>query len=58
MRVLFGGRWIAESEGVLLLFEPGRYPIAYFPQADISPGTLESTDRTTRHPDPPATGDA
>ena len=34
MRVRFGGIWIAESEGVLLLFEPGHYPIAYFPEAD------------------------
>jgi uncharacterized protein (DUF427 family) len=51
MRVRFGGTWIAESEGVLLLFEPGRYPIAYFPEADVSAGTLERTDRTTRHPD-------
>jgi uncharacterized protein (DUF427 family) len=51
MRVRFGGTWIAESESVLVLFEPGRYPIAYFPEADVSPGTLEHTDRTTRHPD-------
>jgi uncharacterized protein (DUF427 family) len=51
MRVRFGGTWIADSEGVLLLFEPGRYPIAYFPEADVSPGTLERTDRTTRHAD-------
>ncbi|MGC2657445.1 MAG: DUF427 domain-containing protein [Bryobacteraceae bacterium] len=51
MRVLFGGNWIADSEDVLLLFEPGRYPVAYFPQADISPGTLESMDHATRHPD-------
>jgi len=34
MRVRFGGIWIAESEHVLLLFEPGRYPMAYFPQAE------------------------
>ena len=51
MRVRLGGTWIAESEGVLVLFEPGRYPIAYFPQADVSPGALERTDRTTLHPD-------
>jgi hypothetical protein len=25
MRVRFGGAWIADSEHVLLLFEPGRY---------------------------------
>src|SRR5262249_33077156 len=31
MRMRFGGIWIAESERVLLLFEPGRYPVAYFP---------------------------
>ena len=31
MRVRFGGAWIADSENVLLFFEPGRYPVAYFP---------------------------
>jgi len=51
MRVRFGERWIAESEHVLLLFEPGRYPVAYFPENDISPGALERTDHTTRHSD-------
>src|SRR5690348_10225724 len=51
MRVRFGGNWIADSENVLLLFEPGHYPIAYFPQADISPDVLERTEHTTRHPD-------
>ena len=51
MRVRFGERWIAESENVLLLFEPGRYPVAYFPENDISPGALERTDHTTQHAD-------
>jgi uncharacterized protein (DUF427 family) len=51
MRVLFGGAWIADSENVLVLFEPGRYPVAYFPEADISPGTLQQTEHTTRHND-------
>jgi uncharacterized protein (DUF427 family) len=51
MRVRLGGTWIAESEGVLLLFEPGRYPVAYFPEADVAPGTLERTDRSTQHAD-------
>jgi hypothetical protein len=36
MRVRFGGKWIADSEHVLLLFEPGRYPMAYFPETDVS----------------------
>ena len=51
MRVRFGGAWIAESEHVILLFEPGRYPIAYFPETDIAPETLERNEHTTRHPD-------
>jgi uncharacterized protein (DUF427 family) len=51
MRVRFGGTWIAESENVLLLFEPGRYPVAYFPETDVAPDTLERTDYTTRHRD-------
>jgi uncharacterized protein (DUF427 family) len=51
MRVRFGGAWIAESEQAVLLFEPGRYPVAYFPEAEIAPGTLERTEHTTRHPD-------
>jgi len=51
MRVRFGGVWIADSEHVLLLFEPGRYPVAYFTQADISPKVLERSEHTTQHPD-------
>jgi len=51
MRVRFGGCWIADSENVLLLFEPGRYPVAYFPETDLSPNVLERTEHTTNHPD-------
>ncbi len=51
MSVRFGGIWIADSEDVLLLFEPGRYPIAYFPETDVSRDTLQRSDHTTRHPD-------
>ena len=51
MRVRFGGRWIADSKDVLLLFEPGRYPVAYFPEAHISPETLQRTEYTTQHQD-------
>jgi len=51
MRVRFGGTWIADSEQVLVLFEPDRYPVAYFPATDIFPGTLELTGHTTRHRD-------
>jgi uncharacterized protein (DUF427 family) len=31
MRARQGAEWIADSEDVLLLHEPGRYPVAYFP---------------------------
>jgi len=51
MRVRFGGKWIAESEDVLLLYEPRRYPVAYFPEADISPESLQRTEHTTQHQD-------
>src|ERR1700735_3023915 len=51
MRVRFGETWIADSEHVILLFEPGRYPVAYFPETDIIPGVLESSEHTTLHQD-------
>jgi len=49
MRVRFGGAWIADSENVVLLFEPGRYPMAYFPEGDVSADTLQRTEYTTHH---------
>ena len=30
MRVRLGDPWVADSEDVVLLHEPGRYPVAYF----------------------------
>src|ERR1700754_2790942 len=51
MRVRFGGNWIADSEQVLVLFAPDRYPVAYFPETDIVPGTLQPTEHTARHRD-------
>ena len=51
MRVLFGGNWIADTEDVILLFEPGHYPMAYFKETDVVPGALELTGHTTQHPD-------
>jgi uncharacterized protein (DUF427 family) len=49
MRVRFGDEWIADSEDVLLLHEPGRYPVAYFPVADIGVDILIAEDRVTGH---------
>jgi uncharacterized protein (DUF427 family) len=55
MRVRLGGEWIADSSDVVLLHEPGRYPVAYFPLADVAPGALAPTDRVTTHRDLGAT---
>jgi len=49
MRVQFAGEWIADSEDVVVLHEPGHYPVAYFPLADVRPGVVVSGNRTTQH---------
>jgi uncharacterized protein (DUF427 family) len=51
MRVRFGGAWIADSEDVVLLHEPGRYPVAYFPLADVFPEVLQASGYHTEHRD-------
>jgi uncharacterized protein (DUF427 family) len=55
MRVKFGGTCIAQSDDVVLLHEPGRYPVAYFPKADIARDVLTPTGRSSTHPDLGAT---
>lgn len=50
MRVKLGDVWIADSQDVTLLHEPGRYPVAYFPRQDISPGVLVAEEHVTHHP--------
>jgi uncharacterized protein (DUF427 family) len=49
MRVRFGDAWIADSEDVLLLHEPGHYPVAFFPISAVTDGVLEAEDRVTQH---------
>jgi uncharacterized protein (DUF427 family) len=51
MRVRLADQWIADSEDVVLLHEPGRYPVAYFPVGDIEPGVLIAEERLTQHKD-------
>src|SRR5258708_17086524 len=51
MRVRFGDTWIADSEDVVLLHEPGHYPVAYAPLGDVAGGVLEDSQRTTSHRD-------
>ena len=55
MRVQLGGQWIADSEDVVLLHEPGRYPVAYFPLSDVVEGALALETRATKHKDLGAT---
>ncbi|OLT10059.1 hypothetical protein BJF78_29505 [Pseudonocardia sp. CNS-139] len=51
MRVRFGGEWIADSEDVVLLHEPARYPVAYFPIETVVPGVLQPLETVTTHGD-------
>jgi len=51
MRVRLAGEWIADSEDVVLLHEPARYPVAYFPLRDIRSDVLTDEGRTTQHRD-------
>jgi uncharacterized protein (DUF427 family) len=55
MRVRYGGTWIVDSKNVVLLHEPGRYPVAYFPLEDVVPEALEPSAHSTRHRDLGAT---
>ena len=49
LRVRFAGEWIADSEDMVLLHEPGHYPVALFPLADVRTGVLTEDGRTTTH---------
>jgi uncharacterized protein (DUF427 family) len=51
MRVKYAGTWIADSEDVLLLHEPGRYPVAYFPRDDVDEVVLTASGKATHHKD-------
>jgi uncharacterized protein (DUF427 family) len=51
MRVQFGNRWIVDSEDIVLLHEPGHYPVAYFPLDAIEAEALEPMNHQTTHRD-------
>jgi uncharacterized protein (DUF427 family) len=51
MRAELGGRTVVQSDDAVVLFEPGRYPVAYFPIADFAEGALKPTDHRTQHAD-------
>jgi uncharacterized protein (DUF427 family) len=45
------GSIIARSDEAVILFEPARYPVAYFPIGDIEPSVLQPSDHESTHPD-------
>jgi uncharacterized protein (DUF427 family) len=49
MRVRYAGEWIADSEDVILLHEPGHYPVALFALADVRTEALPAENRVTSH---------
>ena len=51
MSVELGGSVIARSDDAVVLFEPARYPVAYFPIGDIDQSMLQSSDHVSTHPD-------
>ena len=51
MSVRFGGGEIARSDDALILFEPARYPVAYFPTGDIRQGVLQPANLESVHAD-------
>jgi uncharacterized protein (DUF427 family) len=51
MSVELGGGIIARSGGAVILFEPARYPVAYFPIGDVDETVLQPSDHKSTHPD-------
>jgi uncharacterized protein (DUF427 family) len=51
MSVELGGSIIARSDDAVILFEPARYPVAYFPIHDVTPTALQPSDHERKHPD-------
>ena len=51
MRAELGGTTVVESDDAVVLFEPGRYPVAYFPREDFAEGALRPIEHRSQHPD-------
>jgi uncharacterized protein (DUF427 family) len=49
MRAELDGRTVVHSDDAVILFEPGRYPVAYFPREALAPGVLEPSDHRSTH---------
>lgn len=50
MRVELAATVVAESDGVMILHETDRYPVAFFPGADVDGALLMPSRRRGRHP--------
>lgn len=51
MSVELGDGIIARSDEAVILFEPARYPVAYFPVGDIDQAALAPSGHESTHPD-------
>ena len=45
LRAELGARAVVQSDAAVLLFEPGRYPVAYFPLSDFADGARRRRGR-------------
>ena len=50
VRVQFGGEWIADSTGMMLMYESGHLPVYYFPVKDVRLDLLHPTDHGSHCP--------
>ncbi len=50
VRAIFAGVTVADSKRVMLLLEPGRLPVFYFPMEDVRMDLLEATAHHTSSP--------
>jgi uncharacterized protein (DUF427 family) len=51
LRAELGGSTVVQSDDAVLLFEPGRYPVAYFPLVDFADGALRPTEHRSEQRD-------
>jgi uncharacterized protein (DUF427 family) len=51
MSVELGGSLIARSDHAVILFEPARYPVAYFPIGDLDESSLQPSGHESMHLD-------
>jgi uncharacterized protein (DUF427 family) len=50
IRVFFGGHGVADSKDAIVLREPGRRPVWYFPRHDVEMTVLGQTSKATMSP--------